>query len=165
MGLSFVSGMGRMFKNCLNSMTNIISNHAGRLLGVSLPKRLNHLANPLKSEAKVEQEITGLFFKLLHVKWSGSMLFSLLMSEREREGVTSGTINPDDLVLYTVSLIKSLHRLIMCKEPWHQLLYCSLSLEKSDLSAVRDTFVEWKLVAFKGSLSYSGGFCGKIVTD
>lgn len=31
-------------------------------------------------------------------------------------------INPDNLVLYTVSLIKSLHRLIMCKKPCHQLL-------------------------------------------
>lgn len=32
----------------------------------------------------------------------------------EKESQGSGIINPDDLVLYSVSLIKSLHRLIMC---------------------------------------------------
>lgn len=37
----------------------------------------------------------------------------------KQEGIHQRYVNPEVLVLYTVSLVKSLHRLIMCEEPRH----------------------------------------------
>lgn len=71
-------------------------------------------------EGKDQEMIDFLFF--FYQNWITSIVFI------NRKAFTGGMVNPEVLVLYTVSLVKSLHRLIMCK-PWHQPL-CSLSLEK-----------------------------------
>lgn len=135
-GLSSLSGICLMFKNCLNLMETIISDQAeglpGRHSKIQRPprhqKKATWSAKSSKKEVK-EQEINGVFVFKLNMPhtlgWSVSInvvhfLFHLLNKEKRSHQLYH--INPDDLVLYTVSVIRSLHRLIMCEEPWHQLL-------------------------------------------
>lgn len=66
---------------------------------------------------------------------------------REQDERQSSSINPDELVLYTVSLIKSLHRLIM-SYTWYQLVHYSLCFEKSKLAVVTRWLIQSKSDCF-----------------
>lgn len=133
MGLSSLSGICLMFKNCLNLMETIISDW-GRWnsrtdtvskIRSSHPTPTSHhshkhngeLPNPNRKRVK-EQEINE--GSVLNWWRLAPVARPLLQRQGEKEPAHGGIINPDDLALYSVWVIKSFHRLIMCEEPWHQ---------------------------------------------